>query len=313
MSQRVTVPPDFQQDSLSNWTFTNFCWNCANVSNDLRVNLAKIAQWPHYCFHSYRTAALQLLSIAAFTSHQTLPFDIRNMRKTSRVAIRLTADVWAFVWIQMHLAKIPKRKSNSVTAALTNWILDANDCVVLFWLKRTSVFGVLFVKCYQFNMSPFAQIISSPYPVTASLANHPPIWVWMRQGKHHTLNPTSWLCQAAVQNTDLYLQAYITVHESTKTKLSQSNNRGPERLWGLQRRQKSVGFLRVFLKVMWRFSERGIRDGWLASRCSPLRCPLFFFSFFSLSLLPDWVSGDSAASNAEEIHSSKYVLKTLTD
>lgn len=48
-----------------------------------------------------------------------------------------------------------------------------------------------------------------------------------------TLNWTSWLCQAGIQNMDLYLLGYITVHESTKIKLHWCNDRRPHCLSGL--------------------------------------------------------------------------------
>ena len=70
-----------------------FSWKCGDVSNDLQVNPAKIAQWPHYCFHSYRIAGLQFLSIAALASHKTLPFP-QMIVVNGQIAKKQLAIIW---------------------------------------------------------------------------------------------------------------------------------------------------------------------------------------------------------------------------
>lgn len=63
--------------------------------------------------------------------------------------------------------------------------------------------------------------------------------------KHHTLNWTSWLCQAMIQSMDLYLLGYITVHESTKIKLNSCNDRRPH---CLQKRGKALSSSSIWFK-----------------------------------------------------------------
>lgn len=132
------------------------------------------------------------------------------------------------VWRRMHSAA----RSSSFRSAikfcnvcfdklniLFKWLCSA------FWLGRTSAFGVLFTKCYQYNMIQIAHT-SILDPETASL---PPTHLSASrcQRKHLTFNWTSWLRQAGIQNTDLYLQTRLTVHESTETELSPRNKHGP--------------------------------------------------------------------------------------
>lgn len=74
-------------------------------------------------------------------------------------------------------------------------------------------------------------MISFPNPESASLL-HTHLIPSLCQRKHHTLNWTSWLCQAEIQNMDLYLLCNITVHESTKIKLKSCNYERPRRLSG---------------------------------------------------------------------------------